>query len=121
VNGQFFFAIVFVITAIIGMSIGSSLTTTATLGVVFISVSSALDMSAAITAGAAISGAFLGDKMSPLSDTTNLASTTVKVDLFDHIKNLLWTAIPAFVISFILFAILSPKKTATNFDNIEVL
>ena len=78
-------------------------------------------LSAAITAGAAISGAFLGDKMSPLSDTTNLASTTVKVDLFDHIKNLLWTAIPAFVISFILFAILSPKKTATNFDNIEVL
>ncbi|WP_209974916.1 Na+/H+ antiporter NhaC [Lederbergia galactosidilytica] len=121
VNGKYFFAVVFIVTSIIGMSIGSSLTTTATLGVVFISVSSALGLSTAITAGAVISGAFFGDKMSPLSDTTNLASMTVKVDLFEHIKNMLWTAVPAFTISLILFILLSPSKTATNFDNIHLL
>src|SRR5690606_26511046 len=103
VNGKFFFAVVFIVTSIIGMSIGSSLTTAATLGVAFISVGSALNFSVPITAGAIISGAFFGDKMSPLSDTTNLASMVVKVDLFDHIKNMLWTTIPAFVISLLLF------------------
>ena len=121
VNGKFFFAIVFIVTAIIGMSIGSSLTTAATLGVAFVSVSSALGLSVEITAGAVVSGAFFGDKMSPLSDTTNLASMIVKVDLFDHIKNMMWTTIPAFVISVILFAVLSPQKAASNFTNINEL
>lgn len=121
VNGKFFFAIVFIVTAIIGMSIGSSLTTAATLGVAFVSVSSTLGLSVEITAGAVVSGAFFGDKMSPLSDTTNLASMIVKVDLFDHIKNMMWTTIPAFVISVILFAVLSPQKAASNFTNINEL
>ncbi len=65
VNGEFFYAIVFVVASVIGMSIGSSLTTAATLGVAFMGVSSALGLSDAITAGAVISGAFFGDKMSP--------------------------------------------------------
>ncbi|WP_077211295.1 Na+/H+ antiporter NhaC [Bacillus dakarensis] len=121
VNGSYFYAIAFVVTAIIGMSIGSSLTTAATLGVAFISVSSALELSIAITAGAVISGAFFGDKMSPLSDTTNLASMVVKVDIFEHIKNMTWTTIPAFVISFILFAFLSPKDASASFEKINLL
>src|SRR5699024_226735 len=85
------------------------------------SVSSTLGLSVEITAGAVVSGAFFGDKMSPLSDTTNLASMIVKVDLFDHIKNMMWTTIPAFVISVILFAVLSPQKAASNFTNINEL
>jgi Na+:H+ antiporter, NhaC family len=109
ISGQFYYAIVFIITAIIGMSIGSSLTTAATIGITFITMSTALDLSLPITAGAIISGAFFGDKMSPLSDTTNLASEVVKVDLFAHIKNMLWTTIPAFLLSLIFFAYLSPK------------
>lgn len=121
VNGKFFFAVVFIVTSVIGMSIGSSLTTAATLGVAFIGVSSALGLSPAITAGAVVSGAFFGDKMSPLSDTTNLASMVVKVDLFDHIKNMMWTTVPAFIISAVLFAFLSPKKAAASFDNIAML
>lgn len=68
-----------------------------------------MDASLAITAGAIVSGAFFGDKMSPLSDTTNLASTIVGVDLFEHIKHISLTTIPAFIISFIAFAILSPS------------
>ncbi|WP_227395712.1 Na+/H+ antiporter NhaC [Jeotgalibacillus aurantiacus] len=116
----FYFAIVFAVTSIIGISIGSSLTTAATLGVVFISISSALDVSLAITAGAVVSGAFFGDKMSPLSDTTNLASTVVGVDLFEHIKNMSWTTVPAFIISIVMFMILSPGRSAAT-SEIELI
>ncbi|WP_432418801.1 Na+/H+ antiporter NhaC [Cytobacillus spongiae] len=121
VDGKFFYAIVFLVTAIVGISIGSSLTTSATIGVAFISVSTALGLSEAITAGAVISGAFFGDKMSPLSDTTNLASMLVKVDLFEHIRNMLWTTIPAFVLSFIMFMVLSPKQADSSFQKLQSL
>lgn len=121
VNGKFFYCVVFVVTSLIGISIGSSLTTAATLGVAFMSVSSALDFSLPITAGAIISGAFFGDKMSPISDTTNLASMTVKVDLFEHIKNMMWTTVPAFLLSFVLFAILSPAEASASFEKITLL
>ncbi|WP_173917046.1 Na+/H+ antiporter NhaC [Halobacillus sp. Marseille-Q1614] len=109
-----FFAITFAITSIIGISLGSSFTTAATVGVAMLGVADSADFSLAITAGAVVSGAFFGDKMSPLSDTTNLASTVVKVDLFDHIKNMMWTTIPAFIISFIIFAILSPAGSTSG-------
>ncbi|MBU8877560.1 Na+/H+ antiporter NhaC [Bacillus sp. FJAT-29790] len=121
VNGKFFYAIAFFVTAIIGMSIGSSLTTAATIGIAFMSVCTALGLSEAITAGAVVSGAFFGDKMSPLSDTTNLASMIVNVDLFDHIKNMTWTTGPAFVISLIIFGILSPGEASSNFTKIVFL
>ena len=101
ITPSFFFAIVFVVTAVVGISIGSSLTTVATVGVAFIGMATVLDLSLAITAGAIVSGAFFGDKMSPLSDTTNLASSIVGVDLFEHIRNMGWTTIPAFVLSLI--------------------
>lgn len=113
IGGTWFYGIVFAVTAIIGVSLGSSLTTTATIGVAFIGMTSALDASLAIAAGAIVSGAFFGDKMSPLSDTTNLASTIVEVDLFEHIKHISLTTIPAFIISFILFVILSPDQTVS--------
>ncbi|OZU87895.1 Na+/H+ antiporter NhaC [Virgibacillus indicus] len=112
-GGTWLYAIVFAITAIIGISMGSSLTTTATIGVAFIGIASAMDASMAITAGAIVSGAFFGDKMSPLSDTTNLASTVVQVDLFEHIKHISLTTIPAFIISFIIYILLSPDETVT--------
>lgn len=121
VNGNYFYCVVFIVTSVVGVSIGSSLTTAATLGVAFISISSALELSLPITAGAIISGAFFGDKMSPLSDTTNLASMIVNVDIFEHIRNLLWTTIPAFIITLILFAFLSPKEASSNFESITLL
>lgn len=119
VSPNFFFAIVFLICSIVGISIGSSLTTVATVGVAFMGIAGAMDISLTITAGAIVSGAFFGDKMSPLSDTTNLASGTVGVDLFEHIKNMGWTTIPAFLISFVLYAIISPSGAATSFETTE--
>jgi len=119
VSPNFFFAIVFLICSIVGISIGSSLTTVATVGVAFMGIAGAMDISLTITAGAIVSGAFFGDKMSPLSDTTNLASGTVGVDLFEHIKNMGWTTIPAFLISFVIYAIISPTGAATSFETVE--
>lgn len=116
VTPQFYLAIVFVVCAIVGVGVGSSLTTVGTIGLAFIGISEAVDVSLAMTAGAIVSGAFFGDKMSPLSDTTNMASAILQVDLFAHIKNMLWTTLPAFIISAVLFAVLSPTITLTNFD-----
>ena len=100
---------VFIVCSIVGTCIGSAFTTTASIGVAFIGMATAMDASLAITAGAIVSGAFLGDKMSPLSDTTNLASGTVGVPLFVHIKNMLWTTVPGFILTAIFFYILSPS------------
>lgn len=119
VTPKYYLAIIFVVTAIIGVSVGSSLTTVGTVGLAFIGISTALDVSLPMTAGAIVSGAFFGDKMSPLSDTTNMASSILKVDLFDHIKNMGWTTLPAFVISFILFALLSPNITGADFTKMN--
>ncbi len=119
VSGKFYFAIVFVVTAIIGVCIGSSLTTAATIGVGFIGASTALDISPAITAGAVISGAYFGDKMSPLSDTTTLAASVADTNLFEHIKDMMWTTVPAFIISFIVYLVISPEKTGDSIQKID--
>lgn len=121
VSGKFFYVIVFVVTAIIGVCIGSSLTTAATIGVGFIGISVALDISPIITAGAVISGAFFGDKMSPLSDTTILAASVTGTNLFEHIKDMAWTTVPAFIISAIIYFFLSPKKTSESIEKIDSL
>ena len=107
---------VFVVTSIVGIGIGSAFTTAATIGVAFIGMATALDASLAVTAGAIVSGAFLGDKMSPLSETTNLASETVGVPLFEHIKNMMWTTVPAFIITAIVFVVLSPERGQNTKD-----
>lgn len=121
ISGTAFFAIVFLICSLIGLCIGSSLTTSATIGVAFIGMAAAFDFSLAITAGAVISGAFFGDKMSPLSDTSSFASETVGVPLFDHIKNMLWTTIPAFVITLLLFFFLSPDATSVKVEEMDTM
>src|SRR5699024_12231916 len=100
--------------------VGSSLRTVGSIGVAFIGISSATDVSLPMTAGAIVSGAFFGDKMSPVSDTTNMPSSILKVDLFAHIKNMRWTTIPAFLISFILFGFLSSYIGSTDFINMVV-
>lgn len=110
ISASFFYAVIFIITSIIGTAIGSSLTTVATVGVAMLGVASSIDASLAITAGAIVSGAFFGDKMSPLSDTTNLAATVAGIDLFTHIRNMMYTTIPAFIISLIVYAWISPSS-----------
>ncbi|PFA66336.1 Na+/H+ antiporter NhaC [Bacillus sp. AFS015802] len=121
VTPHYFYAIAFLLTSLSGVVIGSSLTTAATIGVALIGIGEAMGLSLAITAGAIVSGAFFGDKMSPLSDTTNLASSIVKVDLFTHIRNMAWTTVPAFIITLIAFAFLSPGTSDINLVQLNEL
>nr|WP_233486667.1 Na+/H+ antiporter NhaC family protein [Fusobacterium sp. oral taxon 370] len=82
-------------------------------------MSNAFELNPAITAGAIVSGAFFGDKMSPLSDTTGIAASIVGVDLFDHIKNMMYTTIPAFIISAIAFTLLSPWDKVGDISSVN--
>ncbi len=101
-NPQFFYVAACLICAIASLATGSSWTVAGTLGVALIGVSMGLGLSPAIAAGAIISGAYFGDKMSPLSDTTNLAPAVVETDLFTHIQHMAWTTAPSFVIALII-------------------
>lgn len=101
-----FYAASCLICAVVALSIGSSWTTAATIGVALIGVATGMELSLPITAGAIVSGAYFGDKLSPLSETTNLAPAIAGTNLFEHIKYMLWTTVPSFIISLILFVIL---------------
>jgi NhaC family Na+:H+ antiporter len=94
------------ICGVVALTIGSSWTTAGTIGVGLVGIASMLDVSTAITAGAVISGAYLGDKTSPLSETTILTSQVVDVDVYTHIKRQVWTSVPAFVIAFVAFLVI---------------
>lgn len=98
--------------AIVALSIGSSWTVASTLGVALIGVAGALGLSIEVTAGAVISGAYFGDKMSPLSDTTNLAPAVTGIDIFTHIRAMVWTTTPSFVIALVAFALLGLTRSA---------
>lgn len=102
---QWFFAAACLICAVAALATGSSWTVAGTLGVALIGVAMGLGLSPAIAAGAIISGAYFGDKMSPLSDTTNLAPAVVGTDIFSHIRHMAWTTGPSFTIALFLFAI----------------
>ncbi len=112
-NPSVFYAASAVICAIVAMSIGSSWTVAGTLGIGLMGIADSFSLSPAITAGAIISGAYFGDKLSPLSDTTNLASASASVDLFEHIRHMLWTTVPAFLIALLIFALLGDAAGAT--------
>ncbi|UCZ54017.1 Na+/H+ antiporter NhaC [Bacillus shivajii] len=119
ISVEYFLLSVFLVTSIIGISLGSSFTTVSTIGIAFIALGTALDYNLAMVAGAVVSGAVFGDKMSPLSDTTNLASSVSKVDLFEHIRHMLWTTIPAFLITSIIFFFLSTGSGTANIAYVE--
>ena len=96
-----------VLTAVVSVATGSSWSTVATVGVALIGIGSALGFNEAYTAGAIISGAYFGDKVSPLSDTTNLASAVAKVDLFTHIRYMMRTTVPTVVLTLGFFTALT--------------
>lgn len=100
---DYFYVASCIICAIVAVSIGSSWTTAGTVGIGLIGIAQGLGLDPAITAGAIISGAYFGDKMSPLSDTTNLAPAVTGTDLFTHIRHMVWTTTPSLIIALILF------------------
>lgn len=122
-NPDWFYAAACLLSAIVAMSIGSSWTTAATVGVALMGIANGIGASPAIAAGAVISGAYFGDKISPLSETTNLAPAVAGSNLFEHIRHMLWTTVPSFVIAMILFTILglTEERTANqvNIGNVN--
>ena len=103
-----------VICALVSVMIGSSWTTIATIGVALLGIGKALGFSNGMIAGAIISGAYFGDKISPLSDTTVLASSMSKVPMFEHIRYLMYTTVPSIVITLVIFTILGFSHSGSD-------
>jgi NhaC family Na+:H+ antiporter len=101
-----FYAAACVICCFVSLATGSSWTTAGTVGVALIGIATAQNLNLGLAAGAVVSGAYFGDKMSPLSDTTNLAPAMAGTDLFTHIRHMLWTTLPSISIAILLFAVL---------------
>ena len=126
INPSIFLPSCILISAIVSISTGSSWSTSATIGIAMIGIGKALGINPAIVAGAVISGSYFGDKLSPLSDTTNLAAAMSGSNLFDHIKYMLYTTIPSIIITVIFFFILGftieisdSKESSEIIKNIE--
>ena len=110
-----------IICAIVSLATGSSWSTIATIGIALLGIGQALGLSTGMVGGAIISGAYFGDKMSPLSDTTNLAPAMVETDLFTHIRYMMHTTIPSFAITLIIFFTIGFTFDTSTSENIDEL
>jgi NhaC family Na+:H+ antiporter len=113
-----FYAAACAICCVVSLATGSSWTTAGTVGVALVGIATAQNLNLGLAAGAIVSGAYFGDKMSPLSDTTNLAPAMAGTDLFTHIRHMMWTTTPSIVLALILFGIVgslaaAPQDTAS--------
>ena len=102
--------------SIVSLATGSSWSTAGSMGVAIIGIGTALGFSSAMSAGAVVSGAYFGDKMSPLSDTTNLAPAVAGSNLFDHIRHMIYTVAPSWIIAEIVYLILGFTRSGGNAD-----
>lgn len=114
ISPSLFLVTIIILCAIVSISIGSSWSTMATVGVAGMGIGLSMEIPAPMIAGAVISGSYFGDKMSPMSDTTNLASGLTNTDLFVHIKHMFYTTIPAIVIALIVFFFLGRQFGGEN-------
>ena len=120
INVQFFLPTAVIISALISLSTGSSWSTTATVGIALMGIGQTIGIPAPVVAGAVISGAYFGDKLSPLSDTTNLAPAMAGTDLFRHIRYMPYTTVPSLIIALILFTVLGLGYKDGALDAAEV-
>ena len=109
-----FLALGFVVCCIVSFFTGSSYAALGTMGIAFMAIGYGMDINPALVAGMSVSGAVFGDKMSPFSDTTNMAPAASGTDVIKHIKSMLWTVIPAFVISLVLYFVLGMRYNTTS-------
>jgi Na+:H+ antiporter, NhaC family len=117
---DFFLMSTVLICSIVSVVCGSSWSAIGTIGVSLMGVAYGLGISPAMTAGAIVCGAIFGDKISPLSDTTNLASATAKVNIYEHIKHMLWTTIPSFIITLGVFTAIGLFLDRGNEDSSQI-
>jgi Na+:H+ antiporter, NhaC family len=119
----FFLVATCLICCVVSFSTGSSWSTAGTVGVALIGVGEGLGLPLPMVAGAIVSGAYFGDKLSPLSDTTNLAPAVAGAEIFEHIRHMLYTTVPSLVISLILYSILGARISgeAASLESVEAL
>ncbi|MCI5083746.1 MAG: sodium:proton antiporter, partial [Saprospiraceae bacterium] len=121
-NPTFFLPSTVIICAIISVATGSSWTTSATVGIALIGIGKAMGIPLGMVAGAVISGAYFGDKMSPLSDTTNLAAAMAGSKLFSHIQYMTYTTVPSIVITLVVFTLLGfSQEISASADSSAIL
>jgi len=123
INPAVFLPVACIICAIVSLSTGSSWSTTGTVGIALIGIGETLGLPSGAVAGAVISGSYFGDKMSPLSDTTNLAPAVAGVNLFDHIRHMVYTSGPAIILAVIGFTILgfSYETHSLNTETVDLM
>jgi NhaC family Na+:H+ antiporter len=121
INPTIFLPTAVIISALISIATGSSWTTSATIGIALVAIGEAIGLPAGMVAGAVISGAYFGDKMSPLSDTTNLAAAMAGTNLFTHIKYMAYTTVPTIIITLIVFSVFSFTYDVGEVEGTEVL
>ena len=114
VDPAVFLPLTLVVSTLVSLTTGSSYTTSATVGIALVAVGIAFNIPSGMTAGAVISGAYFGDKMSPLSDTTNLAPAMAGTDLYSHIKYMTYTTFPTYAVTLVVFIILSYNMEITS-------
>ncbi|GIN41829.1 Na+/H+ antiporter NhaC [Heyndrickxia oleronia] len=120
IHPSIFVPAVALVTGIVAVTLGSSFTSIATIGLAFMVIGEGMGFPPGIIAGAVMSGAFFGDKLSPLSDTTNIAPAMAETDLFSHVRHMLWDTIPAFIISLILYGIFSGGSHRHTIDTDKI-
>ncbi|MEG0286987.1 MULTISPECIES: Na+/H+ antiporter NhaC [Vagococcus] len=121
ISVKWFVPSVFLVCAIVGSAVGSAFTVMSTIGIAFFGIGTTIGLNPALVVGAIVSGSVFGDKMSPLSESTNLASAIVGADLFKHIKHLMWSTVPAFIVSLVLFAIMGMNSSNVDLSEIDTV
>ena len=121
VNPKFLLVTAFLITAVVSVVTGTSWGSVATMGVALMGIASTLGVSLPATAGAVIAGSYFGDKMSPLSDTTNLAPIAAGSKLYEHIGHMFYTTVPATIVSLIIYAIAGMNANVSAGVNSETV
>jgi NhaC family Na+:H+ antiporter len=119
INAQYFLPMGLIICSMTSLATGTSWGTVGTVGLALMGIGISLGISPPLIAGMIISGAFFGDKLSPISDTTNLAAASAEVNIYDHIVAMLYTTVPAYVICLVIYTILGFKFSATTNINME--
>lgn len=123
INPRFLYVTAFLITAVLSTVTGTSWGSAGTIGVAIMGIAQGLNMNLAITAGAVVAGSYFGDKLSPFSDTTNLAPLAAGSNLYEHIRHMLYTTVPASIVSIVVYLImgLSSQTSLTSAESVNVI
>src|SRR5699024_9012514 len=121
IDPSFIVLIAFIVSAIISIVTGTSWGSAGTVGVALMGIATGLNANLPATAGAIVAGAYFGDKLSPLSDTTNLAPVAAGSELYEHIRHMLWTTIPAAIVSILVYLFVGFNLSADNVSTPETM